>query len=70
MANPHEKATFKFAEALGARLATAERQSPEECAQNLVKLAETGKNGGVYMLDLGEIKEMTFPTMWAPLFNP
>ncbi|XP_011181386.1 alcohol dehydrogenase [Zeugodacus cucurbitae] len=69
VAHPHEKATFKFAEALAARLDTAERQSPEVCAQNLVELTTSGKNGGVYMLDLGEVKEITFPTVWAPVFK-
>lgn len=69
VANPHKKTLFKFTEALAARLARAERQSPEVCAQNLVKLAETGKNGDVYLLDLGEIKEVTFPIMWAPVFK-
>ncbi|XP_018783898.1 PREDICTED: alcohol dehydrogenase-like isoform X2 [Bactrocera latifrons] len=67
--NIREKVIFKFAEDLGARCDTAERQSPEVCAQNLVKLAETGKNGVVYMLDLGKIKEITFPTLWTPVFK-
>ncbi|XP_017478031.1 PREDICTED: alcohol dehydrogenase-like [Rhagoletis zephyria] len=69
VANPHTKSTFKFAAGLAARLDEAGRQSPEICAKNLVKVAETGKNGGVYMLDLGEIKEITFPVMWEPVFK-
>lgn len=69
VANPQTKATFEYAKHLAGLLDMAARQGPEICAENLVKVAETGKNGGVYMLDLGEIKEVTFPVFWKPVMK-
>uniref|UniRef100_W8BX26 alcohol dehydrogenase n=1 Tax=Ceratitis capitata TaxID=7213 RepID=W8BX26_CERCA len=69
VANPQTKATFEYAKHLAGLLDMAARQGPEICAENLVKVAETGKNGGVYKLDLGEIKEVTFPVFWKPVMK-
>ncbi|EDW17382.1 alcohol dehydrogenase 2 [Drosophila mojavensis] len=41
-------------------------QSPEICASNLVKVIEQGKNGSVWLLELGEMKELDMPVMWRP----
>ncbi|TDG48068.1 hypothetical protein AWZ03_005485 [Drosophila navojoa] len=41
-------------------------QSPEICASNLVKVIEQGKSGSVWLLELGEMKELDMPVMWRP----
>ncbi|XP_023178632.2 alcohol dehydrogenase 2 [Drosophila hydei] len=41
-------------------------QSAEICASNLIKVIEQGKNGGVWLLELGEMKELDMPVMWRP----
>jgi len=57
-----EKTTFSY-EALPRQI---KRQSPQVCAQNMVKVAEMAKSGTVWLLDVGEIKEVAFQVMWVP----
>uniref|UniRef100_A0A0A1XRK3 alcohol dehydrogenase n=1 Tax=Zeugodacus cucurbitae TaxID=28588 RepID=A0A0A1XRK3_ZEUCU len=59
---------FKFTEQQAIALANAKHQSAEVCAKNMIKVIETGKNGAVYMLDLGNIKEITIPKWHQPTF--
>ncbi|XP_054085606.1 alcohol dehydrogenase 2-like [Zeugodacus cucurbitae] len=66
--NLHSKVMFKFTEEMDNDMANAKQQSVEVCARNMIKVIETGKNGAVYMLDLGNIKEVTIPKMFEPTF--
>lgn len=45
------------------------RQPPEVCASNMVKVIEQAQNGGVWMLDVGEIEELDMPVMWKPVLQ-
>ncbi|XP_067643390.1 alcohol dehydrogenase 1-like [Eurosta solidaginis] len=69
VANLECKATFEFAKVIAMRFKSAASQSPEMCASNLVKVVETGKNGGVYVLDLAMIEEVNFENVWEPVFR-
>uniref|UniRef100_W8BWK3 alcohol dehydrogenase n=1 Tax=Ceratitis capitata TaxID=7213 RepID=W8BWK3_CERCA len=67
-ADYHKKVTFDFYQEYCKKLNTAKRQSGEICAKNIVKVLRTGRNGGIYMLDVGEIKEITYPEFWKAEF--
>ncbi|KAL7733487.1 hypothetical protein ACLKA6_004957 [Drosophila palustris] len=56
------KTTFQY----GMALRAIKRQTPQVCAQNMVKVVEMAKNGTAWLLDVGEIKELEFPVMWIP----
>ncbi|XP_017841315.1 alcohol dehydrogenase 1 [Drosophila busckii] len=45
------------------------RQSAEVCAQNLVKAIELNKNAAVWLLDVGELKQLEMPVMWTPVLQ-
>lgn len=51
------------------RFAHVKRQSAEKCAENLVGVLEKAKNGSVWMLDIGDVKEMNFDILWRPAMN-
>ncbi|XP_073838235.1 alcohol dehydrogenase-like [Musca autumnalis] len=51
------------------RFTLAVRQSAEKCAENLVNVLESAKNGSVWMLDLGQAKEMQLEVLWRPAMN-
>lgn len=67
-ADYHKKVTFDFYQEYCKKLNTAKRQTGEVCAKNIVKVLRTGRNGGIYMLDVGEIKEITYPEFWKAEF--
>ncbi|XP_036344923.1 alcohol dehydrogenase-like [Rhagoletis pomonella] len=66
--NLHKRVTFEFTQDATKIFYDAKNQSAETCAKNMITVIETGKNGGVYLLDLGDIKEITYPEFWRPTF--
>lgn len=61
-----EKTTFTFDTPSKHAIPRVKRQSPEICAQNLVKVIEEGSNGSIWLLDVGEMKQLEIPPMWRP----
>ncbi|XP_046808433.1 peroxisomal hydratase-dehydrogenase-epimerase-like [Lucilia cuprina] len=59
----------KYAGPMAQRFAFVKKQSAEICAENLVDILSKAKNGSVWMLDLGKIKEMEFAVLWKPAMN-
>lgn len=58
-----------YAAPMAQRFAIVKKQSAEKCAENLVETLSKAKNGSVWMLDLGEVKEMEFKVLWKPAMN-
>uniref|UniRef100_A0A1I8NLJ9 Alcohol dehydrogenase n=1 Tax=Stomoxys calcitrans TaxID=35570 RepID=A0A1I8NLJ9_STOCA len=56
----------EYAASMAERFALVKKQSAEICADNLVGVLEKAKNGSVWMLDIGEVKEMRFEVLWRP----
>ncbi|XP_053953692.1 alcohol dehydrogenase-like [Anastrepha ludens] len=67
--NAHKKVTFEFAQEPAKIFYKAKLQTAEICAKNMIKVMETCKNGGAYILDIGNIEEVTFPELWKPSFE-
>lgn len=65
----HLSTTFKFCQEIGKRYRYAKVQSAEECGKNMIKVIETGKNGGVYLLDLGTIEEIPYKRRWVVTYE-
>ncbi|XP_011181385.2 alcohol dehydrogenase [Zeugodacus cucurbitae] len=65
----HSRVTFQFNEEVAKIFLHSKQQSAELCAENMIKVIEIGKNGGVYLLDLGNIQEITYPQLWEPTFE-
>ncbi|KAH8395212.1 hypothetical protein KR222_002378 [Zaprionus bogoriensis] len=61
-----DKSTFTFDTPMKHVIPRVKRQAPEVCAQNLVKVIEQGQNGSVWLLDVGEMKQIEMPLMWRP----
>lgn len=61
-----EKTTFTFDTPSKHFIPRVKRQSPEICAQNLVKVIEEGSNGSIWLLDVGGMKQIEIPPMWRP----
>lgn len=61
-----EKTTFTYDTPSKHVIPRVKRQSPEICAQNLVKVIEEGSNGSIWLLDVGEMKQLEIPPMWRP----
>uniref|UniRef100_D3TR41 Alcohol dehydrogenase 1 n=1 Tax=Glossina morsitans morsitans TaxID=37546 RepID=D3TR41_GLOMM len=59
----------EYAEPLAVAFAKVKRQTPEICAEMIVKAVEISKNGNVWMLDNGEMTEIEFKTFWKPKLN-
>lgn len=58
-----------YAAPMAQRFAFARKQSAEICAENLVDILSKARNGSVWMLDLGKVKEMEFSILWKPAMN-
>ncbi|KAM7358199.1 uncharacterized protein ACRADG_003256 [Cochliomyia hominivorax] len=58
-----------YAGPMAQRFAIVKKQSAEICAENLVNILSKAKNGSVWMLDLGKVKEMEFNVLWKPAMN-
>lgn len=58
-----------YAGPMAQRFAIVKKQSAELCAENLVDTISKAKNGSVWMLDLGKVKEMEFNVLWKPAMN-
>uniref|UniRef100_A0A0K8WA65 alcohol dehydrogenase n=1 Tax=Bactrocera latifrons TaxID=174628 RepID=A0A0K8WA65_BACLA len=67
--NIHSSTTFKFCQEKAQRYHNAKQQSAEECGKNMIKVIETGKNGGVYLLDLGNIEEIPYQRKWVVTYE-
>ncbi|XP_030385830.1 alcohol dehydrogenase [Scaptodrosophila lebanonensis] len=63
------KTTFLYSTPMNDAYAKAKKQSPEECARNLIRVIEQGKNGEVWILDLGEMKQANFSELWHPVLE-
>ncbi|XP_068142324.1 alcohol dehydrogenase 1-like [Drosophila tropicalis] len=63
------KTIFDFETPLNKIAAKIKRQKAEDCARNLVKAIEEGKNGDVLMLELGTITEVKIPIHWVHQFD-
>lgn len=59
----------EYSAPMAERFAHVKRQSAEKCAENLVGVLEKAKNGSVWMLDIGDVKEMNFDILWRPAMN-
>lgn len=59
----------EYSAPMAERFTLAIRQSAEKCAENLINVLEVAKNGSVWMLDLGQIKEMQLEVLWRPAMN-
>ncbi|XP_037809300.1 uncharacterized protein LOC119602045 [Lucilia sericata] len=59
----------KYAGPMAQRFAFVKKQSAEICAENMVDILSKAKNGSVWMLDLGKVKEMEFAVLWKPAMN-
>lgn len=65
MVNLRENVTWEHhSEELAEVMAKAKQQTPEECAVNVVKAIEVMKNGGVYICNLGQLKEIVPTNYW------
>lgn len=64
--NVNEKATLKeYAQLMVDKFASLKTQPAGVCAENLVKVIEINKLCSVWLLDLGEMKEVEMPIMWT-----
>lgn len=54
---PHNEGIWK-------NVMEAKKQTPEECAVNMLNVMEMGKNGGIYICSVGGMKEIT-PTVYT-----
>lgn len=59
----------EYAEEMARRFYNAKVQSAEICGENLVNILSHAKNGTVWLLDLGEVKELDFPIVWKPAMS-
>ncbi|XP_030560767.1 alcohol dehydrogenase [Drosophila novamexicana] len=69
LADMLDKTTFSFETPMKKIIPKVKRQPPEVCASNMVKVIEQAQNGGVWMLDVGEIEELDMPVMWKPVLQ-
>ncbi|CAD7083546.1 unnamed protein product [Hermetia illucens] len=67
--DPEGSTTFPYAAILGRHLVTAESQSAEICAENMVRAMEKNKNGSVWILDVGKYYEVRPVQYWIPVYN-
>ncbi|XP_017021153.1 alcohol dehydrogenase-like [Drosophila kikkawai] len=61
------KTTFEYQPPMMA--GKVKKQTAEQCARSLVGAIETGKNGAVLLLELGETHEVDIPSHWKPQFE-
>ncbi|XP_055909938.1 fat body protein 2-like [Eupeodes corollae] len=64
MMNLRDRTTLDATKELADQMLAAKQQKPEEVAANLIKAIETNKNGALYILNLGNLKEVTLNTQW------
>uniref|UniRef100_A0A0K8U5F8 alcohol dehydrogenase n=1 Tax=Bactrocera latifrons TaxID=174628 RepID=A0A0K8U5F8_BACLA len=67
--NIHSNTTFKFCQEKAKRYPQDHIQSAEECGKNIIKVIETVKNGGVYLLDLGRVEEIPYKRQWVVTYE-
>lgn len=56
--------TFEYSTDLANKLNTCKFQTSEEMGENLVKTIEMSRNGGIYICDLGTIREVNLTHYW------
>lgn len=64
----HGNDTFSYSKKLTDEFCAAKSQNAEECAVNFVKAMETKKNGSIWILDLGNLEEVTPTQYWGLQF--
>ena len=58
-----------YSASMADRFGMVKKQSAEKCAENVIDALSRSKNGSVWILDLGEAKEMEFTVLWKPAMN-
>ncbi|XP_055840420.1 fat body protein 2-like [Episyrphus balteatus] len=64
MMNLRDKTTLDTTKELVEQMLAAKQQKPEDVALNLMKAIEMNKNGALYILNLGNLKEVSLNTHW------
>lgn len=65
MTNLRDKVTWgHHSEELADVVEKAKKQTPEECAVNIIKAIEMMKNGGIFLCNLGQLKEVVPTVYW------
>ncbi|SPP85882.1 fat body protein 2 [Drosophila guanche] len=64
MANLRENVTWHHSESLVEAIESAKRQMPEEAAMQMIKAMEMMKNGSMWLVNMGQLKEVLPMTHW------
>lgn len=64
IADTKDLGTFDYLADEAIRFTQAKTQQADICGKNIIKALETGKNGSVWICDLGTLKEANIPVYW------
>ncbi|XP_064553732.1 fat body protein 2 [Drosophila montana] len=64
MMNLRDNVTWEHSESLVEAIESAKRQMPEEAASQIMKAIDMVKNGSMWIVDMGQLKEVNIPMHW------